>query len=102
MQFALSEVSTDMAKKAGGSFRAVVRDYLQTWHEHGFEVRFCEPGFGCLMGPTWDVENAAREAEARGLSNALFVRRSMATPVDPDTEEQQGPQGDDYGAPSAA
>lgn len=74
VNFALSELSADMAGR-GESFRDVVREYLRTWADRGFAVRFCEPGFGCLLGEARELEEAAREAEARGLSNVLFERR---------------------------
>lgn len=75
VQFALSEISADMGKQAGRRFREVVCEYLHAWDALGFNAHFCEPGFGCLMGGPWGVEDAVREAEERGLSNVLFVRR---------------------------
>eukprot|EP00892_Ulva_mutabilis_P003935 jgi/Ulvmu1/1913/UM012_0073.1 len=92
VHFALSEISSDMGSKAGRSFRSVVREYLHTWDERGFDVHFCEPGFGCLMGGAWPMADAAREAEARGLSNALFVRRRDTRPIDPDTDDDMEPE----------
>lgn len=69
----LSELSRDMEKKTGRPFAEVSEEFLRSWGDRGFEIRFCGTLCSDASGP-YSVPAAVQAASEYGEANVLFSR----------------------------